>query len=194
MPMRVDSARPSSCITRDSTVRENRLAPSRNSVTTTIALISAHMENFMSPGARSIASSRASTKPSQPTSAAANSTGAKISTHSARRADQWRRLAILVVENQCRSRRASEKPSASASSTMRTCTRKAGTGSSPIQFCSASGIEVRDRLALQPCDLVLEHQLALLQPPHLHLIDMDVHLQACDHLVEVAMLDAQLAQ
>src|SRR5690606_9228978 len=194
MPMRVERASPSSFITRDSSVRENRLAPSRNSVTTTMALISAQIEKLNSPGARSMASSLPSTYPSQPTSAAAISAGAMTSTSWASRADQCRREAILVTANQRRSVQARPNPSPSASSTISSCVRSGGRGSPPIQFCSDSGIEIRDGLAFQSGDLVFQHQLALLQAAHLHLIDMDIHVQPRDDLVQVAMLDAQLAQ
>ena len=64
----------------------------------------------------------------------------------------------------------------------------------PVASPSRSGVEVRDQLALEPRDLVLEHQLALLEAPHLHLVDVEVELQAMNHVVEVTVLDAQLAQ
>ena len=43
-------------------------------------------------------------------------------------------------------------------------------------------------------DLVLEHKLALLEAFELHLIDMDVHRQPGDDIVEVAVFDAQPPQ
>src|SRR5262249_30496386 len=58
----------------------------------------------------------------------------------------------------------------------------------------ASGIEIGNELALEPRDLVFQHELALLQPLQLQLIGVDVHRQARDDVIEVAMLDAQLAQ
>src|SRR5437660_551265 len=57
-----------------------------------------------------------------------------------------------------------------------------------------SGIEIRDQLALQARDLVLEHELALLQALQLQLIDVQIERQARDDLVEITMLDAQLTQ
>src|SRR5262245_30655204 len=57
-----------------------------------------------------------------------------------------------------------------------------------------SRVEVRDQLALEPHDLVLEHQLALLEAPQLQLVDVDVEREPADHVVEVAVLDPELAQ
>src|SRR5690606_19527273 len=135
-----------------------------------------------------------STYPSQPTSAAAISAGAMMSTSCARRADQCRREAILVTANQRRSVQARPNPRPRASGTISSWVRNGGTGSPAIQVCNDSGIEVRDRLAFQSCGLVFQQQLAFLQAAHLHLIDMDIHVQPRDDLVQVAMLDAQLAQ
>jgi hypothetical protein len=52
----------------------------------------------------------------------------------------------------------------------------------------------RNELALEAGNLVLQQQLPFLQPAQLHLVDVEVELQAMDHVVEVAMLDAQRAQ
>src|SRR5690606_15089319 len=59
---------------------------------------------------------------------------------------------------------------------------------------AGSGIEIRDQLALEARDLILQYELALLQPLQLQLVDVDVHRQPLDHLVEIAVLDAQLPQ
>ena len=58
----------------------------------------------------------------------------------------------------------------------------------------ASGVEIGDQLALLAFDLVLEHQFAFLQALDLDLVDVDVHGEPGDHLVQVAVLDAELAQ
>ena len=57
-----------------------------------------------------------------------------------------------------------------------------------------SRVQVRNQLALEPGDLVLEHQLALLQALELQLVGLEVERQARDDLVEVAVRDAQLPQ
>jgi hypothetical protein len=57
-----------------------------------------------------------------------------------------------------------------------------------------SRIEVGDQLAFEPRDLVLEHELAPLQALHLQLVDFEIHAEARNDVIEVAMLDAQLAQ
>src|SRR5580658_93334 len=59
---------------------------------------------------------------------------------------------------------------------------------------SSSGIEIGYQLALELHDQVLEHQLALLETFELQLIDMDIHRQARDDLIQIAMFDAQLPQ
>src|SRR5579862_9166998 len=58
----------------------------------------------------------------------------------------------------------------------------------------ASCVQVGNELTLQARDLVLEHQLALLEAPQLQLIDVNVEREPRDHLIEVAMLDTQLPQ
>src|SRR5690606_13799476 len=61
--------------------------------------------------------------------------------------------------------------------------------------CAAAlGRLVRDQRAFQPRDLVLEHQLALLQPLDRQLVVGDVALQLRDRGVEVAMLEPQFGQ
>src|SRR5262245_18090857 len=55
-------------------------------------------------------------------------------------------------------------------------------------------VEVGDQLALEPRDLILQHQLAFLQAPQLHFVDVQVHLQPVDDVIQVAMLDTQLPQ
>ena len=54
-----------------------------------------------------------------------------------------------------------------------------------------SGIEIRNQPALDPCDEVLELQLALLQASEPELIEIGPLLHARDSLVEVAMLDLE---
>src|SRR5262249_20737650 len=49
-------------------------------------------------------------------------------------------------------------------------------------------------LAFHPRDLVLEHELALLEALELQLIGVDVHGEPLDDLIEVTMLYAQLPQ
>src|SRR5581483_789882 len=58
----------------------------------------------------------------------------------------------------------------------------------------ASGVEIGDELTLEPCDLVFQHELALLEAFELQLIDVHIEREAGDHLIEVAVLDAELAQ
>ena len=68
---------------------------------------------------------------------------------------------------------------------------------SGVVSCSKSclhSVQIRDQLAFEPRDLVLEDQLALLEALQLQLIGLEVERQARDDLVEVAMRDAQLAQ
>src|SRR5687768_2239697 len=55
-------------------------------------------------------------------------------------------------------------------------------------------VEVGDQLALQSRDLVLQHQFAFFQATQLHFVDVQVHLQPVDDVIQVAMLDAQLPQ
>src|SRR3569833_3060465 len=55
-------------------------------------------------------------------------------------------------------------------------------------------IEVRDQLAFHPGDLILQHELALLEALQLQLVGMDVERQAGDHLVQVPMINAQRPQ
>src|SRR5256884_6929482 len=57
-----------------------------------------------------------------------------------------------------------------------------------------SGIEIRDQLTLESRDLILEHELALLQALQLQLVDVQIERQPRDDLVEITMLDAQLPQ
>src|SRR5687767_14686913 len=57
-----------------------------------------------------------------------------------------------------------------------------------------SRVEVRDQLALEAGDLVLEHELALLEALDLQLIGLEIERQPGDDLVEVPMSDAQLAE
>src|SRR6185312_16637385 len=57
-----------------------------------------------------------------------------------------------------------------------------------------SGVQVRDQLALEASDLVLQHELAFLEALQLQLVGMDVERQSGDDIVQVAMLNAQLAQ
>ena len=70
---------------------------------------------------------------------------------------------------------------------------------SGVVSCSKScftrfSVQVRDQLALEPRDLVLEDQLALLEALELQLVGLEVERQARNDLVEVAMRDAQLTQ
>src|SRR6188508_1080961 len=58
----------------------------------------------------------------------------------------------------------------------------------------ASRVEIRDELALEPSDLVLEDQLALLETLQLQLVGLEVERQARDDLVEIAVRDAEFAQ
>ena len=55
-------------------------------------------------------------------------------------------------------------------------------------------VQIRNQLAFQPGDLILEHQFAFLHAPQLHFVHIEVHLQAVDDIIEIAMLDAQLPQ
>src|SRR4051794_15186084 len=57
-----------------------------------------------------------------------------------------------------------------------------------------SGVQIRNELAFEARDLVLQHQLAFLQPLHLQLVGIHVERQAHDYLIEIPMLDAQVAQ
>ena len=59
---------------------------------------------------------------------------------------------------------------------------------------ATSGVEIRDELAFQARDLVLQHQFAFLQPLHLQLVGVHVEREAHDDLIEVPMLDAQVPQ
>jgi hypothetical protein len=61
-------------------------------------------------------------------------------------------------------------------------------------FRTLSGIQVWDLLAFEPGNLVFEQKFALLEALHLQLVDVHVHRQARDDLIEVTMLDAQLTQ
>jgi hypothetical protein len=57
-----------------------------------------------------------------------------------------------------------------------------------------SCVEIRYQLALQARDLVLEHELALLQALHLQFVDLEVHAESGNDVVEIAMFNAQLTQ
>src|SRR6185437_3873017 len=57
-----------------------------------------------------------------------------------------------------------------------------------------SGVQIRNQLAFEARDLVFEDQLAFLQTLQLQLVDMKIEREASDDLVEVPVLDAQLAQ
>src|SRR5690606_30572717 len=57
-----------------------------------------------------------------------------------------------------------------------------------------SRVEIRNQLAFQPSDLILEHELAFFQASQLELVDVQLHLQTIDDVVQVAMLDPQLSQ
>src|SRR5690606_8389735 len=52
--------------------------------------------------------------------------------------------------------------------------------------------DIRIELPLQQGDLILEEKLASLEPADLQLVVAGVFQQACDHTVQVAMLDLQL--
>src|SRR5471030_292758 len=54
-----------------------------------------------------------------------------------------------------------------------------------------SGDDVGNELAFQPKNLVLQAELALLQPLQLQLVERRLLDQPVDHVVEVAVLDAQ---
>src|SRR5262245_19006249 len=54
-----------------------------------------------------------------------------------------------------------------------------------------SGDDIGNQLAFQPEDLVLEAELALLEPLQLELVERRLLDQAVDHLVEVAVLASQ---
>lgn len=55
---------------------------------------------------------------------------------------------------------------------------------------SSLSVQVWYELALQTSDLIFEQELALFQSPQLHLVDIQIHLQSVDHIVQVAMFDA----
>src|SRR5437762_877820 len=57
-----------------------------------------------------------------------------------------------------------------------------------------SGDAVRDEPALQPRDLVLEHQLAFLEPLDLELVERPLIRQPRDDRIEITMLAAQFVQ
>src|SRR5690606_15274431 len=58
----------------------------------------------------------------------------------------------------------------------------------------ASGDDVRQQLAFEPQDLILEKQLALLQALDLQLVERAVPGDLRDHIIQVAMLNAQVLQ
>src|SRR5262245_1753263 len=57
-----------------------------------------------------------------------------------------------------------------------------------------SGVQIRNELAFEARDLVLQHQFAFFQALHLQLVRIHVERQAHDHLIEIPMLDTQVAQ
>jgi hypothetical protein len=57
-----------------------------------------------------------------------------------------------------------------------------------------SRIQIGDQFTFESGNLIFQHQLALLQPAQLHFVDVQVQLQAMDHVIEVTMLDAQFPQ
>jgi hypothetical protein len=57
-----------------------------------------------------------------------------------------------------------------------------------------SGVEVGNDFAAVSLDLVFENQFSFFETFELDLIDVDVHREARDDLVEVSVFDAQLPQ
>ncbi len=57
-----------------------------------------------------------------------------------------------------------------------------------------SGVEVRNGLAFQAGDLILDQELAFFQPFQFEFIDQRVFRQAGNHVVQIAVFDAQLDQ
>src|SRR5260370_42571050 len=59
---------------------------------------------------------------------------------------------------------------------------------------SPSCVEIRNELALQPRNLILEQELAPLEAFHLQFIDFEIHGEAGNDVIEIAGLDGQRPQ
>jgi hypothetical protein len=58
----------------------------------------------------------------------------------------------------------------------------------------SSCVQVRYELALQPRDLILEHEFAAFETLHLQFVDFEIHGEARNDVIEITVLNAQLAQ
>src|SRR5512143_2072860 len=112
--------------------------------------------------------------------------GATIHAASRPRLDRFSGTSPVLTTTICRrASAASHQPSATDTPITTICSRFAGSNrwlsaslADCSSFCIGSGVQVGDQLAFEPGDLVLQQQLALLEPPHLHLVDIQVELQA----------------
>jgi hypothetical protein len=57
-----------------------------------------------------------------------------------------------------------------------------------------SCVEIRNELAFQSRDLIFEQELATFEAFHLKFVDLEIHAEARNDVVEIAVLDAKLAQ
>src|SRR5512137_1414511 len=124
---------------------------------------------------------------------------APMKSSSRRRSDRFSGSGETVMRE--RAWIAAHHPSRTAPAITTNCRKFSGccrvARASPIACSSVlipSRVEVRDQLALEASDLVLEQELALFQPAQLDLVHVEVQLQAMNYVVEVAVLDAQAPQ
>src|SRR5688572_21815492 len=147
-----------------------------------------------------------STPPNAATSTSAAKCGVTISTASVTRAWNPFWTSAALARSVLRTCRPNHSASSTATRIAASCSSEDGVSSASswrpafrsssciVASGSSLCVEVGDQLALQPRDLVLQHQFAFFQAPQLHFVDVQVHLQPVDDVVQVAMLDAQLPQ
>src|SRR3989304_1205081 len=92
----------------------------------------------------------------------------------------------------CTATSAAPPPSAKPPAQARRGRRGGARGAPPIRRRSSD--DVGQQLAFELRDLILQQQLALLQPLQPELVERRPFRQSSDHVVEVAMLAAQLPE
>ncbi len=134
-------------------------------------------------------------RPISSTTRAVNAGAASTAPSATRDCQDVPRHAVGLRACQARAKWLAITPASAATAISTSCASADGEVSRANNCCrSLSGIEIGNGLALELGDLVLEQQLALLEAPHLQLVGAHVHLQLRDHLVQVAVLNAQLSQ
>jgi len=55
-------------------------------------------------------------------------------------------------------------------------------------------IQIRNKLALEPLDQILEHQPAFLEAPQHDVIDLRVLAEVIDDVIQIPVLDAEISE